>query len=174
MIALSIAAPATAQTVAGEAEWSTSWSVTLAEKRIFPDQGFTLTEEPTLQGAATACRDDTCFGLWQAWSLVGREGDQETDFTVAHNFESGETTIQAMAGYYLVPGKEVYDFVVDASRPVSEHCLAGIRAEVMLGGFEDRVVRGYASCTFSPLVKAQPFPPQKSPDVSGACHGRSF
>ena len=112
------------------------------------DQGFTLTKEPTVQADMTLCRGNTCASIWTAVSPSGREADEETDFSVSQTWNAGDTTIRGTIGYYLVPGKEVWDGVVDISRPVNDRCAMGIRGEAMRGGFNDTVVRAYGSCTF--------------------------
>lgn len=127
--------------------WNVSATATVASGRAFADQGFILTDEPVTELDLTACRGPWCVDLWRAQSLVSDDSVHETDLTLAYTFEHAGTTYQVRIGGYEVPGPDVADFYVTATRPISDECGITASYEHMEGGFVDRVGKLKATCT---------------------------
>ena len=133
---------------AKSSEFSINWTVTVADGRLFKDQGFTLTDQPTIQNSVTACTESgTCFGWWNSWSPSRRIEDEETDLSASHTFGAGATQLRVEGMFIIALGPETWDLNATVSHKVNDNLSFGVRGELMRGGFDDSVVRGFVSYT---------------------------
>jgi len=128
---------------------SITWTVSYAQGRLFKDQAFTLTDQPTIQNDLTACFGSTCLGIWNAWSPSGRKGDEETDLSISHSREIGRARVTGQVMFIIAEGPETWDVNLVVEHPINDACSAGIRGELMRGGFSDSVARAFVSCRYS-------------------------
>lgn len=152
IFAMVAASPALAQSTVEPVEepsaFTVTWTTSVASGRVYADQGFTVTDNFSIENDISTCAGDTCFGIWNAHTPGESEVD-ESEIYVSQGFALGETTVEVAASYVILEGPEIWDVNAIIEHPLSENLSVGLGAEVMRGGFNDTVIRAYADYSTS-------------------------